>query len=65
MKLKYNGRRERVFATLGITVRQGDEFDAPEGFSHPDCKPVEPKSQPKPPAPITPSAASDLTVGDE
>jgi hypothetical protein len=37
MKLTYNGTDERVFPTLGITVKPGDEFDAPEGFSHPDC----------------------------
>jgi len=37
MKLTYNGTDERVFPTLGITVNQGDQFDAPEGFEHPDC----------------------------
>lgn len=36
MKLKYIGTDERVFPTLGITVKPGDEFDAPEDFSHPD-----------------------------
>jgi hypothetical protein len=36
MKLTYNGTDERVFPTLGITVKQGEQFDAPEGFSHPD-----------------------------
>jgi hypothetical protein len=29
----YTGEDERVFPTLGITVNQGDKFDAPEGFS--------------------------------
>ena len=33
MKLKYNGTDERVFPSLGITVKPGDEFDAPEGFT--------------------------------
>ena len=37
MKYKYTGTDERVFPTLGITVQPGDEFDAPEDFSHPDC----------------------------
>jgi hypothetical protein len=60
MKLKYNGTDERVFPTLGITLKPGDEFDAPEGFAHPDCaapgfaKPAAPQT----PAPIK-SAASD------
>jgi hypothetical protein len=37
MRLKYNGTDERVFPSLGITLKPGDEFDAPEGFAHPDC----------------------------
>ena len=36
MKLTYKGTDERVLPTLGITVKPGDEIDAPEGFSHPD-----------------------------
>jgi hypothetical protein len=65
MKLKYNGTDERVFPTLGITVQPGDEFDAPEGFSHPDCdsagaaKPTVPTIQT-----TKPSAASDLKAGE-
>jgi hypothetical protein len=60
MKLKYNGTDERVFPTLGITLKPGDEFDAPEGFAHSDCNPVgyaKPAATPTP-APIK-SAASD------
>jgi hypothetical protein len=37
MKYKYNGTDERVFPSIGKTVKPGDEFDAPEGFTHPDC----------------------------
>jgi hypothetical protein len=37
MKYKYNGTDERVFPSIGITVKPGDEFDAPEGFDHFDC----------------------------
>ena len=65
MKLKYTGTDERVFPTLGITVKPGDEFDAPEGFSHPDCesagaaKPIVPTIQT-----TKPSAASDLKAGE-
>jgi len=36
MKLKYVGEDERAFPTLGVTVKPGDEIDAPEGFAHPD-----------------------------
>ena len=60
MKLKYNGTDERVFPTLGITLKPGDEFDAPEGFAHPDCIApgfAKPAAIPTP-APIK-SAASD------
>lgn len=37
MKYKYNGTDERVFPSIGVTVKPGDEFDAPEGFNHSDC----------------------------
>jgi hypothetical protein len=56
MKVTYNGTDERVFPTLGITVKTGDEFDAPEGFEHPDYS-VGSKPFSKPTT--TPSAASD------
>ena len=59
MKLTYNGTDERVFPTLGITVKPGDEFDAPEGFSHPDCTAA--KTFNKVATPTT-SAASDTIV---
>jgi hypothetical protein len=65
MKLKYNGTDERVFPTLGITVKPGDEFDAPEGFSHPDCSVGGAKpsfTAPKQEETSTPSAASDSIV---
>lgn len=58
MKLTYNGTDERVFPTLGIIVKPGDEFDAPEGFNHPDYSSG--KTFNKVATPI-PSAASDLT----
>ena len=62
MKLKYNGTDERVFPSLGITVKPGDEFDAPEGFTHPDCLApgaVKPAAPTPAPAPTKLSAASD------
>ena len=36
MKLTYKGTDERVLPTLGITVKPGDEIDAPDDFAHPD-----------------------------
>jgi hypothetical protein len=63
MKLRYNGTDERVFPALGITVKPGDEFDAPEGFSHPDCAPAG-ASKVVPAAPTKPSATTDQKVGE-
>jgi hypothetical protein len=36
MKYKYKGTVERVFPSLGITVKPGDEFEAPSNFSAAD-----------------------------
>lgn len=44
MKFQYNGSDERVFPSLGITVKQGDTFDAPDNFNAPDVSSV---SKPK------------------
>ena len=51
MKLTYTGTEERMFPKLGATLKQGDEVDAPEGFSHPDFTSGS-KSIPKP-TPLT------------
>jgi len=69
MKYKYNGTDERVFPSIGTTVKPGDEFDAPEGFvaanvtlasAKPSLtEPTEPKEK------ITMSAAPDHKLGDE
>jgi len=64
MRYTYNGSDERVFPTLGITVKKGDVFDAPEGFSHPDCSSGEAKPFTKLSSTPTPSAASDKTLGE-
>ena len=89
MKLIYKGTEERVFPALGLTVKPGDEIDAPEGFSHPDFSTgtktftskapgFNPKAKDgdkdgfvqdgtpheRPVSTTTPSAASDLTVGE-
>ena len=63
MKYTYNGTEERVFPTLGITVKPGQEFDAPENFRAADVTPAGAKVAPKPQAP-TQSAASDLKAGE-
>ena len=67
MKYKYNGTDERVFPSIGKTVKPGDEFDAPEGFVAVDVisasakpsvtEPTEPKTT------TTMSAASDKKLG--
>jgi hypothetical protein len=66
MKYTYNGTDERVFPSIGITVKPGDEFDAPEGFDVADVTPAGSKpSFPKPTEPIsTVSAASDKKLGE-
>jgi hypothetical protein len=33
MKYKYVGTDERVFPSLGITVKKGEEFEAPDNFN--------------------------------
>lgn len=62
MKLRYNGTDERVFPALGITVKPGDEFDAPEGFSHPDCAAA--GASKVVPHAHKPSAPTDQKVGE-
>ena len=62
MKYTYNGTEERVFPTLGITVKPGQEFDAPENFRAADVTPAGAKVAPK--APRSPSAASDMKAGE-
>jgi hypothetical protein len=65
MKYKYNGTDERVFPSIGITVKPGDEFDAPEGFVVADVTPAGSKpSIPQPTPTTTVSAASDKKLGE-
>ena len=50
MKYKYIGTDERVFPSLGIVVKPGEEFEAPENFSVADVVPAGAKiPQPKSP----------------
>jgi len=79
MKYKYNGTDERVFPGVKVTVKPGDEFDAPEGFNAANVVPAAPKTatakatEPKETKAgketkeeeITMSAASDHKLGDE
>lgn len=53
MKYKYNGTDERVFPSLGLVVKPGDEFEAPENFSVADVVPAGAKSAVKTPSPET------------
>ena len=45
MKFKYVGEVERVFPALRLTVKPGDEFDAPDNFAAPGVIPVTSKPQ--------------------
>ena len=61
MKYKYTGTDERVFPTLGITVKPGEELDAPANFSALD---VNSGATNKTVEAHKPSAPSDLKVGE-
>jgi len=56
---QYNGDEEKVFPTLGVTVKPGDTFDTTDEVISAD---VTLASAPKKTTP-TPSAASDTTQG--
>ena len=77
MKYKYIGETEKVFPSIGVTVKPGDEFDAPAGFVAVNVTLAETKpsfsSKPKKheevkeakeEESIEPSAASDTTLGE-
>jgi hypothetical protein len=53
MKYKYKGTDERVFPSLGLVVKPGDEFEAPENFSAADVVPAGAKIVNKTPSPET------------
>jgi hypothetical protein len=59
MKYKYKGTDDRVFPTLGITVKSGEEFEAPADFQAADVV-IAGATKPTP----TPSAPSDLKAGE-
>ena len=39
-RFQYNGSDERSFPTIGVTVKSGDSFDAPDYFAAVDVSPV-------------------------
>lgn len=69
----YNGEIDHVFPTLGLTVKQGDSFDGPDGLVAQGLSYVSSgKTAPAVPAApkeavketTTPSASSDITAGE-
>lgn len=60
-RFQYNGDAEMVFPSIGVTVKKGDQFDAPSDFVAVGVSPVSSQSK-KAPEP-TPSVASDTTAG--
>jgi len=64
MKYIYNGSDEQVFPSLGLVLNKGDEFEAPDSFSHADCSPAG-KGFSSKIVPSEPSAATDPKVGVE
>lgn len=67
-KFKYIGHGERVFPSLGLTVKSGQEFDAPDNFISANvvANGSTPKATPKvePVKTLEPSEVSDSTVGE-
>lgn len=63
-KFQYNGEDERVFPTLGITVKEGDSFDAPDDFSAFEVSSATAKKSAAPAVDTTPSAPSDSTASE-
>jgi len=62
MKYIYNGTDERVFPSLGVAVKPGEEFEAPENFSAPDVVAVgaaKPSIKPTAPTPSVEKQESD------
>ena len=60
MKYKYNGTDERVFPGVKVTVKPGDEFDAPEGFTAANVVPAAPK-----PSPVKPTEPKEVKAVKE
>lgn len=68
VKYRYDGDMERVFPSVPITVKKGDEFEAPAGLSAKGLKVIteEKKKEVKEVKQDSkPSASPDITVGDE
>lgn len=66
MKYKYNGTDERVIPSLGIVVKPGEEFDAPENFIAVDVVTSTGTATIKPTTkPTTTSVATDLPQESE
>jgi len=57
MRYKYNGTDERVFPGVKVTVKPGDEFDAPEGFVAANVVPA--AAKPSPVKPTEPKAQKE------
>jgi len=64
MKYKYNGTDERVFPSLGVVVKPGEEFEAPEDFVAADVVPSTSFTT-KIAKPTTTSVATDLPQESE
>ena len=59
MKYIYTGEDSRVFPTVGIIVKPGEEFEAPDNLDVPNVIPAGAHKS----TPAT-SAASDSTLGE-
>lgn len=62
MKATYIGTDERVFPTLGLTVKPNESIEVPIDFN--SALVTTGAVKPTPTAPTEPSAAPDSTVGE-
>jgi hypothetical protein len=63
MKYIYNGTDERVFPSLGVVVKPGEEFEAPDNFVAANVTPS--ATTTKIAKPSTTSVATDLPQESE
>ena len=74
-RFQYNGEGVRVFPSIGVTVKKGEQFNAPDNFKAVGVSLVTSQSVPKETkksapvktvedTPIEPSAPTDTTAGE-
>ena len=63
-RFQYDGEAEMVFPTISVTVKKGEQFDAPDDFKAVGVSPASSTKQEIKKAVSQPSAPSDTTAGE-